>query len=323
MPDKLSSLSARILGRLADLWAWPIAILGIDTSGLFQALGCSAPVAATGTLTFVANASNGDTFTIGGQTYRTMTTPAQAYDVDIGATAAATLDNIKLAVNADGDPGATTFYTGTLPNKKVSATTNTDTTQLFEAIEPGAQGNLIGTTETFTNAGNVFGATTLTGGTNAVQQTVAAASSVVMGKVRVVTANGDEVTDDTADAVKTTFPIPQAVSTYSPSSFENLGANATLNVKASAGNVFSLTCHNENASDRYIQLHNTATTPGGAAAPVESFLIPAGAQIVIGTDYFTEAGTHFATGIAFAFSTTKDTYTAGTAGDHTTRIKYK
>jgi len=104
--------------------------------------------------------------------------------------------------------------------------------------------------------------------------------------------------------------------------FRNFGANATLNVKSSAGNVFSATCHNENANTRYFQLHNTATVPGASDVPEETFAIGSGEQAIIGTDYFTTNGARFDTGIAFAFSTTKDTYTAGTAADQTTLIRY-
>lgn len=110
---------------------------------------------------------------------------------------------------------------------------------------------------------------------------------------------------------------------YTPSTFKNLGANATLNVKSSAGTVFSLSCANANAASRYIQLHNTTTVPGGGAVPIFSFLVTSGNQIVIGTDFFTNEGVAFATGIAFAFSTTQNTYTAGSAGDQSTWVQYK
>lgn len=111
--------------------------------------------------------------------------------------------------------------------------------------------------------------------------------------------------------------------TYAPTAFSNLGANTTLNVKATTGNVFSLTCHNANAASRYLQLHDTATTPSNAAVPKFSFLVPTASQIIVGTDFFTVEGVAFATGIAFAFSTTRDTYTAGSAGDQATYIQYK
>lgn len=115
---------------------------------------------------------------------------------------------------------------------------------------------------------------------------------------------------------------PSVSSTLSPTRFADLGSNATLNIKASAGNVYSLTCYNGNASFRYIQLHNTATVPGAGATPLYTFLIPTLSQVVIGTDFFSDNGANFSTGIAFAFSTTINTYTAGAAGDQSTIVMY-
>ena len=116
---------------------------------------------------------------------------------------------------------------------------------------------------------------------------------------------------------------PLAVSTYSFTSFQNYGANATLNVKASAGNVYGVSCYNANAAARWIQLHNTATTPGGGAVPLFSFLVPAGSQVVIDTDWFGLNGMAFSNGIAFAFSTAANSYTAGAAADQSTQVNYK
>ena len=106
------------------------------------------------------------------------------------------------------------------------------------------------------------------------------------------------------------------------SKFSDLGSNATANVKASAGNVFAISIYNANASARFFQLHNTATTPAGAAVPFLSFLIPATGMLVLGSDYFSLNGVYFSTGIAFAFSTTANTYTAATAGEQTTSVLY-
>jgi hypothetical protein len=128
--------------------------------------------------------------------------------------------------------------------------------------------------------------------------------------------------EDNSNGVAAMMIKPLASAAYSSLLFQNLGANATLNVKASAGNVFSVKCHNLNAASRYFQLHNTATVPGGAAVPLMTWLVPAGSEIVIGTDFFTQAGLHLNTGIAFAFSTTEATYTAGTAGDQMTHVVY-
>lgn len=133
----------------------------------------------------------------------------------------------------------------------------------------------------------------------------------------------------TFDAVDNTNDVlavvqkPLAVSTYTPSKFQNLGANATLNVKAAAGNVFAVKCHNINAAARYLQLHNTANVPNAADVPFLTFLIPAQSERVIGAEFFSSQGIHFGTGIAFAFSTTEATYTAGTAADQMTDVIYK
>lgn len=129
--------------------------------------------------------------------------------------------------------------------------------------------------------------------------------------------------EDNSNNVIATAQKPLAVSTYSYSVFTNFGANATLNVKATPGNVFSVKCHNLNAANRYLQLHNTATVPAGAGVPLLTFLIPANAEVTIGNDFFGQQGLNFTTGIAFAFSTTEGTYTAGTAGDQFTQINYK
>lgn len=129
--------------------------------------------------------------------------------------------------------------------------------------------------------------------------------------------------EDNTNGVAQVMVKPLASSTYVPTRFQNIGANATLNVKATTGNIFSVYCHNLVAADRWLQLHNTATTPGGAAVPAQSFYIPPMGVLEKGMgDYFSAAGLNYATGIAFAISTTEGTYTAATATDHFTQITY-
>lgn len=120
-----------------------------------------------------------------------------------------------------------------------------------------------------------------------------------------------------AEAIK-----PLAVSTYSWTLFQNLGANATLNVKSTAGSIKSIYCHNLASSPAYIQIHKTATTPTGGVTPALSFLVPANGITLIDGQYLGENGYFCTTGIAFAYSTTEITYTAGTAGNQVTQIMY-
>lgn len=128
--------------------------------------------------------------------------------------------------------------------------------------------------------------------------------------------------EDNSNAVAAIQIRPIAASAYSPLLYTNLAAAATANVKATAGNVFSVKCHNLNAATRYFQLHNTATTPGGGAVPLLTFTVPSNTEVVIGNDFFSAAGLHFTTGIAFAFSTTEGTYTAGASTDQFSAVTY-
>lgn len=120
-------------------------------------------VQATGTLTLSGNLSADDTVTIGGYTYTMKAVPSAAFEVDLGGTAAATLDNLKAAINDSGTEG-TTYGTGTYAHPDVTATTNTDTTQVVEARLGGTTGNSIATTETGSNS--AWGAATLENGAN-------------------------------------------------------------------------------------------------------------------------------------------------------------
>lgn len=128
--------------------------------------------------------------------------------------------------------------------------------------------------------------------------------------------------EDEANTVFKMIHKKLAASTYAPLLFQNLGANATLNVKASTGNVYAVACHNLNGGNRYTQLHATATVPGGGAVPAWTMLVPPASTAIFGEDFFSEEGINFVNGIAFAFSTTEATYTAATAADQMTHVVY-
>ena len=119
-----------------------------------------------------------------------------------------------------------------------------------------------------------------------------------------------------------------AVEAEAPSNYINFGTVSAAFIKASAGNVFSIACYNENAAVRYFQLHNKATIPLATEVPVFSFPVPAGTannpgSIVFGDDFFTRWGHYFATGIGWAISTTEATFTdAATAAEHGARVRY-
>lgn len=135
---------------------------GAYYAGTLAGIGTSA----TGTLTSDTTApGDGDTVTIGTTVYTfKLVLTGAAYEVLIGASAAAALDNLKSAVNGTAGAG-TTYGTGTVAHPTVAAVTNTNTTQLFVARTGGTAGNSIATTET--SAHLSFGATTLASGASA------------------------------------------------------------------------------------------------------------------------------------------------------------
>ncbi len=104
--------------------------------------------------------------------------------------------------------------------------------------------------------------------------------------------------------------------------FSDFGASNAASVKGSAGNVFSITCYNENAAIHYFQLHNKATAPIATEVPIFSIPVPPSGGVILDESFFSDRGTYFATGIGFAWSSTDATATLGTAGEQTTHIRY-
>jgi len=132
---------------------------------------------ATTTLTSDATVPVEDKITtIGTTVYRWRDTLAQAYDVQIEATAAACLDNLKDAINATGTPG-TEYFAGTLAHPDVVAFTNTDTVQTITARLPGTAANAFPTTEDSDHL--AWADTTMGGGTGASTAGVATAAATI------------------------------------------------------------------------------------------------------------------------------------------------
>lgn len=108
------------------------------------------------------NVADGEVVVIGAITYRFKDTMLAAYDVKIGASAAASLDNLKAAINASGTAGVE-YFLGTVAHALVIATTNTDTTQKVVSRTYGTANNTLATTETSSHL--AWEDTTLGGGT--------------------------------------------------------------------------------------------------------------------------------------------------------------
>lgn len=110
------------------------------------------PVYAQGTLTSTGTFTDTQTVVVGGKTYTTQTTLTNVDgNVLIGANAAATLANLKAAINLEAGAG-TTYAAAMTANNHVVAVSNDSTTLVVRSKVPGLIGNLIASTETQTNA---------------------------------------------------------------------------------------------------------------------------------------------------------------------------
>lgn len=128
---------------------------------------------ATGTLTLAAVPSNNDTMTIGSQVYTfktTLTAATTANEIKIAATIALQASYIAAAINrtlaSDGQGSGEIYGSLTRLNADVTAVAGASSVTLTDKQGRGAGANTVVTTETFTDAGNVFGAATLASGVN-------------------------------------------------------------------------------------------------------------------------------------------------------------
>lgn len=127
--------------------------------------------------------------------------------------------------------------------------------------------------------------------------------------------------EDNSNGVIAVVRKAVVASTYSGTAFTSFGTATKANPKASAGVMISIEASNENAAVRYLQLHNKASNPAGTDVPIFSFPIPAGTAnspgiVIIERDFLNDY--YFSTGVSWAVSTTKATFTdSATASEHT------
>lgn len=157
----INDVIAGLAYRLGQSAANPAGYFGISKIGFNVAEASATLVAATGTLTVSAAGTDGDSVTIGGQTYVLRAVPSLPYDVDIGVDANGTAANLRAAINAGAGAG-TVYGTGTLAHPDVVAAGAAASVTLTASVT-GTAGNAIATTENGTSTS--FGAATLTGGT--------------------------------------------------------------------------------------------------------------------------------------------------------------
>lgn len=130
------------------------------TTGTLTTAGLGLAGTATATLGATGNATAADTVTVGTQTYTFAAAAGAANTVVIGASTAATLQNLANAIN--GGPGAgTTYGTGTGANGSATAVYNADNSISLTSTVSGVAGNAVASTVTGTgkiafNTGGTF-----------------------------------------------------------------------------------------------------------------------------------------------------------------------
>lgn len=119
-------------------------------------------IAARATLTLTGLPLDTETITVGARTYtfQDVLTNVDG-NVKIGATAAATINNLVAAINLGGGAG-TAYAAATTANTQVTAVDGPGDTVIFTAKAPGTGGNAYASTETLTNGS--FGGATFAGG---------------------------------------------------------------------------------------------------------------------------------------------------------------
>jgi len=158
----------------------------VVASSVLTSSGACVPASHAESVITASTVVDGNIVTIGSTVYRAKTTPAQAYDVNLGDNDAEFLDNLKLAINGTGVGDGTDYFTGTVAHPSVVATTNADTTQKVVARIPGTTPNTIVTTGTAITL--VWADTTLGGGTGDSNPGVTTAAATLTIGTRIYTA---------------------------------------------------------------------------------------------------------------------------------------
>lgn len=148
------------------------------------------------------------------------------------------------------------------------------------------------------------------------------------GRGRVIVTLGTLIAgEDLTNSIIGVNQKPVSGSTYTTSNYQNFGTVTKINVKAAAGNIYSVRITNDNAAVRYFQIHNKATAPVATEVPSRAWKIPAGTAtapgiLLLDTAYLSPSA-YLSTGVGWAISTTATTFTdAATASEHNVDINY-
>ena len=250
--------------------------------------------AATATLTAVAAPTNGQTITVGGQTYTFVTAlTGAANQVALGGSEAQAILNLQAAINGAAGGSGIAYGAGTVANASVSATAVTGTTITLKALVNGTAGNAIGYSSSGANwgaagnlAGGVAGATVTVGG-----QTYTFVNALS------TTETANEVVA-TSEATGLTNLAAAVNGTGGNGYSANTTANTQVTAGTSTGTTLAFTASTPGTSGNFIATAATGAVPGtwgsvdftGGTATGTAPSAAAGDTVTVGTQTYTFVG---------------------------------
>jgi len=248
--------------------------------------------AATGTLTFTANAAADDTVSIGGQNYTFVTAlTGAANQVLIGGSTAQSILNLQAAINAASGGAGVAYGAGTVANASAYASAVTGTTLTTTANVNGTGGNSIATSAA--GSGNeAFGAADLAGGV--------AGATVSIGNQTYTFVNALSHTETANEVVASSEAtgLANLVSAVNGTGGGGYSANTVANTQvtagASTGTTVLFTADNAGTSGNFITTATGGATTGtfssvdftgGTAAGIPPSAV-AGDTVTVGTQTY-------------------------------------
>ena len=247
--------------------------------------------AASGALTYLNadNPLNNDTATIGGTTYKFVTTlSGAANEVLIGSTTAQSVYNLGAAVNASSGGAGIAYGAGTVANTNVYASVAGDVITIKANVN-GTAGNSLSIAATTTG---VTGPGNLTGGTAGATATVGGQTYTFVAALS-HTATANEVVA-TSEAAGLTNLAAAVNGTGGGGYSSNTVANTQVSAGASTGTALSFTAINPGTAGNFISTGVSGTVTGtwatldfsGGAAAGTAPSIVAGDTVTVGTQAY-------------------------------------
>lgn len=182
-------------------------------------------------------------------------------------------------------------------------------------VQPGNTANttawlVTGTGGTFPVTDSGGSLTVDNGGTFAVQAAQSGTWNIgTVSTVTAVTAITNALPAGT-NIIGGAISAPSSSSSFAPTRAVTTALAASLVLKSSAGNLYSLTGYSSRTSSQFIQIHNTTSLPADTAVPIYTFIVAPQTNFSLDFNLLPEA---FSTGITVCNSSTAATKTIGSA----------